>query len=154
MKTLHVLLLALSGLAMSCSSESVSASAAPARPEQWAGSNAEVTTPTTRAIDSAAAWDAAWKQAQRPKPRELNVAREQAVAVFIGERRTGGYSAEVTSAGEKNGRFVIEYRENTPPRDAMVTQALTAPWAIAVIPKTKLPIVFEKLPVPGQRQEK
>jgi hypothetical protein len=52
------------------------------------------------------------------------------VAAFLGERRTGGYSVRFSRAG--NGALRLE--ESTPPKDAMVIQVITAPFAVVAVP--------------------
>lgn len=76
-----------------------------------------------------------------------------AVAVFMGERRTGGYAIEVVSVRAAEGRLVVDYRESAPSPEMMVTQAITAPWAIALIGRTELPVTFQKLSASARRRE-
>jgi hypothetical protein len=52
------------------------------------------------------------------------------VAAFLGERRTGGYSVRFRRAGD--GALRIE--ETRPPKDAIVTQAITTPFSVASVP--------------------
>jgi hypothetical protein len=49
----------------------------------------------------------------------------------------------VVSATIRSEQLVIIYNEGKPPRDAMVSQAFTKPWVVAVVPKTALPVVIE-----------
>ncbi|MGH9880198.1 MAG: protease complex subunit PrcB family protein [Pyrinomonadaceae bacterium] len=61
------------------------------------------------------------------------------VAAFLGQRSTGGFRVEITSGADGSLRIV----EHTPPKDAMVTMALTAPFRIVAIPvKTDQAIVL------------
>ncbi len=52
------------------------------------------------------------------------------VGAFLGTRSTGGYGVQITR--EASGALRIT--ESTPPRDAMTTQALTAPFKIVSVP--------------------
>jgi PrcB C-terminal len=65
-----------------------------------------------------------------PILKEDEFKRIAVVAAFLGERRTGGYGIEMTRAPEGDVRI----REKTPPRDAMLTQALTRPYKIVSVP--------------------
>lgn len=47
------------------------------------------------------------------------------IAAFLGERRTGGYGVSITRAANR-----LLVTEKTPPKGAMVTMALTAPFQI------------------------
>jgi hypothetical protein len=52
---------------------------------------------------------------------------------YWGEKSTGGYSLAVESARLEGDRLTIRLRLEEPPPGAMVTQALTYPYAVAVV---------------------
>jgi len=119
------------------------AGAAPAALEQWSGLRSGVTVTSHRVLRDATAWNAFWQDVEMPAPRAFNPAREQAVAVFIGERRTGGYTVRVESAGPRAGRLVVTYRESRPPRGTLVAQEITSPWALVMVARTELPVEIQ-----------
>lgn len=53
------------------------------------------------------------------------------IAAFLGQRRSGGYSVSITREGGGGGGLRIA--ERTPPKDAMVTMALTAAFQIVSV---------------------
>ncbi len=55
------------------------------------------------------------------------------LAVFWGEKPTGGYTVEVLSARPEGSRVVVRLALEEPPPDALVGQALTYPYAAAVL---------------------
>ena len=55
------------------------------------------------------------------------------LAAYWGEKSTGGYSLAVESARLEGDRVTVRLVLNEPPRDAIVTQALTYPYAVAVV---------------------
>jgi hypothetical protein len=55
------------------------------------------------------------------------------LAAYWGERPTGGYSLAVESARLTGDRVTVRLALKEPPRDAIVTQALTHPYAVAVV---------------------
>ena len=59
--------------------------------------------------------------------------REIVVAIFLGEKPTGGFAVEIVRVGRQNGEFVVDYKEINPASGAMVTQALTQPFHIVRI---------------------
>jgi hypothetical protein len=63
-----------------------------------------------------------------------------AVFISIGERPTGGFKPQIVSASEIDGKYVIVYSEGKPSPDSFVTQALTYPWVIAIVPKSELKV--------------
>ena len=52
------------------------------------------------------------------------------VAAFLGQRNTGGYSVEI----RQTGRTQLNIAEHAPPKDAIVTMALTAPFRVVALP--------------------
>src|SRR5919199_3604763 len=52
---------------------------------------------------------------------------------YWGEKPTGGYSLAVESARIEGDQVTVRLRLKEPPPDAMVTQALTYPYAAAVV---------------------
>ncbi|HEX8138412.1 MAG TPA: protease complex subunit PrcB family protein [Pyrinomonadaceae bacterium] len=65
-----------------------------------------------------------------PILKEDEFKRIAVVAAFLGERRTGGYQVEMTRAPDGD----VRVKETTPPKDAMLTQALTRPYKIVSVP--------------------
>jgi hypothetical protein len=55
------------------------------------------------------------------------------LAVYWGERPTGGYSLAVRSARLEGEGVIVGLALEEPPRGAVVTQALTYPYAVAVV---------------------
>jgi hypothetical protein len=70
--------------------------------------------------------------------------KEMVVAVFLGEKATGGYSVEITKIEETRQKRVltVSIRESKPAPDAMVTQALTQPFHIVKLKKLELATTF------------
>lgn len=55
------------------------------------------------------------------------------LAIFWGEKPTGGYSLEIRSVRAAGDRVKVHLSLKEPPEDAMVTQILTYPYAVAVV---------------------
>lgn len=62
-----------------------------------------------------------------------NVGAGAYVAVFWGEKSTGGYAVEVESARLEEDRVVVELSLRGPPEGAIVAQAFTYPYAVAMV---------------------
>jgi hypothetical protein len=54
------------------------------------------------------------------------------IAAFLGQRRSGGYSVRITR-GSGEQQHLLRISEQTPPKDAMTTMALTAPFQIVSV---------------------
>jgi hypothetical protein len=52
------------------------------------------------------------------------------VAAFLGQRRSGGYGVEI----KQTGRGQLSINEHAPPKGAMTTMALTAPFRVVALP--------------------
>ena len=55
------------------------------------------------------------------------------LAAYWGEKSTGGYSLAVESARLEGDRVTVRLALREPPQDAILTQALTYPYAVAVV---------------------
>jgi len=66
--------------------------------------------------------------AQLPTAAEIDFTRTAVVAAFAGTKNTGGYSVSIKKAADKIRIDVVE-----PPKDAMTTDALTTPFAVALV---------------------
>ena len=55
------------------------------------------------------------------------------LAAFWGKKPTGGYTMKISSARTEGSRIVVQLNLEKPPPDAMVSQALTYPYAAAVL---------------------
>jgi len=91
-------------------------------------------------------WTTLWRHtSDRPLP-PVDFGREMVIAVFVGSRPTAGYSVEVTSVEERDGKTVVSYRELAPARDAMTAQILTSPYHIVAVPMSAGEVSFRKIP--------
>jgi hypothetical protein len=120
--------------------------------QQWSGQNGGGAAPAVRALRTIEEWSVFWKQVEREAPVPPNFTRHMAVVISLGEKRTGGFSAQVIGARHQNGKLVIDYREISPPPGMMVTQALTAPWTAALIPRSDLPVSGQPIPIAKPRE--
>lgn len=71
---------------------------------------------------------------------EVDFDREIAIAVFSGQKPTGGYKLSVSAVQEFPDRIALIATESSPGRDVMVTQAFTSPYQLVKIEKTPKPI--------------
>ncbi len=80
---------------------------------------------------------------EQPIPR-VDFRQEMVVAVFSGEKKSGGYGIEITKIEEKQeeGELIVLFLETQPPPKAMVTQALTQPYHIVKTRRIDLPVKF------------
>ena len=64
------------------------------------------------------------------------------VALFMGERPTGGYAIEITRVERADSGLAVHYRSKGPDQGAMLTQALTQPFHLIKLPRDDGPVRF------------
>ena len=105
-------------------------------PMEWKGSFCPVEKASHRVVETSAAWEALWKELGKPSPA-ADLKKHFAVAVFLGSRPTGGYSAVFEEAADEKGQTVVRYSVRGP--QGMAIQAFTQPYAVRLYPRTGKP---------------
>ena len=101
-------------------------------------------------IRSRAEWEHLWRShssSNLPKQElpTVDFDKESILALFSGEKRTGGYAIEVAKVKEdpQATQLKVFYRETVPPRNGIVTQELTQPFCIIKLAwNADAPVVF------------
>ncbi len=68
--------------------------------------------------------------------------REMVLAVFSGQKNTGGHAVKIEQVIDNGSAVVAIFRMTSPGPDDMVTQALTYPSSVVVVPKRESPVTF------------
>jgi hypothetical protein len=76
-------------------------------------------------------------------PPDVDFKKEMVLAVFMGERYTGGYAVEIKDAVEDKGKLVVTVVERSPGPADIVTQAITNPFHVAVVKRSTLPVQWK-----------
>lgn len=111
---------------------------------QWRGQYEGDPEFSTQVIKTQHGWFRLWRKLGRPIPQVLDETREMAVYISVGRRPTGGFRPEITSAVVREGQFVVAYTDGRPSPEMFVTQALTQPWVVGLVPATSLPVAIEE----------
>jgi hypothetical protein len=94
-------------------------------------------------------WQAHTAITTPPKPLPaVDFEKEMIVAVFGGEKPSGGHGIEILKIEEDSVQREARatFRETKPPAGAMVTGALTQPYHIAKLKKTDFAVTFVSQP--------
>jgi hypothetical protein len=102
------------------------------KPMEWKGQYGGPIDPGTEVAADAAAWTRLWLMVGQDAP-ELDFKKYFAVAVFAGERPTGGYTVEFLDPVPKGADVTVRYRIK-PPSD-FATQAIAQPWKVRAFPR-------------------
>lgn len=85
-------------------------------------------------------WETLWQrhtaaETSPPAPPVVDFNKEIAIAIFLGEKPTGGHAVEIVRVDRKDGELVINYKELNPAPGGMVTQAFTQPFHMVRVAK-------------------
>jgi hypothetical protein len=114
------------------------------------GARSGITSAQERVVRDAEGWRRLWQEHEavapgnRPLPA-VDFSREVCIAIFAGQRPTGGFAVTVEEATESTSGLEVAYRVTGPPPDAMVSQALTSPFQIVAIESLATPVRFRRL---------
>lgn len=111
---------------------------------EWRGSRGGKQTFSVVVARAPLAWSNLWASIGQDPPAEFDADRQIAVALFLGQRRTGGYGITIGSVARRGAFMVVRFEEVRPAPDAMVSQALTSPYLVRMISKTEFPIAIER----------
>lgn len=92
-------------------------------------------------------WVALWDRHTRtrtapPPPPAVDFSREMVVALFMGERPTGGYEIEVTQVERTAAGLTVHHRAKSPDPGDMLTQSLTSPFHLVKLARTDESVTF------------
>ena len=101
---------------------------------EWKGQHGGPIDPGTEVATDASGWTRLWLQLGQDPP-ELDFKKYFAVAVFAGERPTGGYTVEFLEPAAKGPDVTVRYRINDP--TGFSTQAIAQPWKVRAFERVK-----------------
>lgn len=73
---------------------------------------------------------------------KIDFEKETVVALFLGQRSSGGHTIKIKNVSEKGGQIYVEVEKSSPPSGSNATMAITNPYCIAKINSTKK-IIFK-----------
>jgi len=105
------------------------------------GVRSSIREPSQIAIRSQTEWQKLWRQhtstSTAPAPLSpIDFEKEIVAAVFLGEKPTGGYNVEISSAEIADSALTVFVKETFPKPGAIVTQGFTQPFHIVRIETT------------------
>jgi hypothetical protein len=118
--------------------------------KEWKGNHCGYTEPERLVVKTKDQWGEVWGKMHRlrlstPELPVIDFKKEMVIAVFMGERKTGGYEIEIKKIVERENEIIVEVEERGPPPESLQTMALTQPYHLIVIPKSSLPVTFQSI---------
>lgn len=75
---------------------------------------------------------------------KVDFTKQQVVAVFMGQRNTGGHAIKISNVTEKDNKIYVNVEKISPQSGQGVTMAITNPYSIARVNSKKEIIFVEK----------
>ncbi len=93
-------------------------------------------------------WKNLWHEikGRESEPPRVDFVQNAVVAVFQGEKTSGGYSIAVEAVVEKGNCITIMVREREPGPKSLFTTAFSSPWEVVAITRKEKPVCFESVP--------
>lgn len=85
-----------------------------------------------------------------PPLPDVDFSRETVLAVFLGQKPTGGYGAEVRGIVEEDRELFVDLVVSEPAPGAITTQALTSPWVMIRVLRSGYAVAWFRDPTSGQ----
>lgn len=102
------------------------------------GVNAAVTEGKNYRIQSdeqlAALWEMIYGTGSAPAMPAVDFSKEEILAVFSGQKNTGGYDVSIKEVMQKNGMRVVTIVHEAPGDGCSMTDALTSPFELIRVP--------------------
>jgi hypothetical protein len=96
-------------------------------------------------------WQRIWRQtfarkSPMPKLPKVDFSQYIVMALFLGQKRTGGYGLQVRRIDSHPKSMVVHISLISPGKGCASTQALTQPYQIIELPATSKEILFQTTP--------
>jgi hypothetical protein len=104
--------------------------------------------PAQIVITNKTQWAEVWKKHSskqiRAKPApEVDFEKESVLFVALGQKRSGGFSIEITGIDQSGGKTNILVRAQAPKPGGMQLQAITSPFHIVAVPRVTGSVTFK-----------
>lgn len=114
---------------------------------EWAGAQSPRTEFSVVVARSELAWNRLWAELSQSPPVAFDGDNQIAIAVFLGLRRTGGFAVNFGAIEDGPVFYTVNVTEKKPAPEAFVTQALTTPYIIRIVPYSDRPVMFRRADV-------
>ena len=98
----------------------------------------------TRTVEDDETWSTLWRTLSTAPPPPVDFSRSMVVAVFLGPRPSGGYAVEFSETKRLAHSLLVRWRERAPEPGMSPPDGATSPYALKVLPKSDVPVRFEK----------
>ncbi|NNN05257.1 MAG: protease complex subunit PrcB family protein [Elusimicrobia bacterium] len=132
----------LAAASAACAHVRPAAEASVMKTQEWRGMRGGPQEPGTATATDAASWNAVWRRVgQEPPPLDLE--KFVGVAVYLGQRPTGGWHTDI-AAQQRGDDLIVRWKIVKPM--GFVTQVLTTPWDVQTFARPKGKLILEAAP--------
>ena len=89
-----------------------------------------------------------WRHFQRDHrlnwPVNIDFNRNMIIAVLLGTRNSGGYTAKISDVRATDWVVEVTYSEIPPQANQAITPSLTNPYVLSLIPRSQSPVAFSR----------
>lgn len=111
------------------------------------GANGGVCESRNAVVKTESEWAALWKavhaQGEPPAPH-VDFSKQMVIAVFQGERSSGGHSIEVKKMVEEGGQVKVLVEEVAPGKNCLSAMVITCPYHLVVTAKRNGEVSFSR----------
>jgi len=108
--------------------------------QEWKGQMGGPAVRGHQIVTDETVWKGVWRELGKDAPA-LDFATHAAVAVYVGERPTGGFTAVFDEPVARGDDLLVRYR--IPKPAGFATQAFAYPWKVRAFPKPKGRLIVE-----------
>ncbi len=116
--------------------------------KEWKGYHCGYTEAARLVIKTEDRWKEVWGKVhllrlpQQELPK-IDFQKEMVIAVFMGERKSGGYEIEIRKIIKTEKEIAVEVEEEEPSPESLQSMAITQPYHIVVVKSSPLPLRFQ-----------
>jgi phosphopantothenoylcysteine synthetase/decarboxylase len=104
------------------------------------GTYSGIKEPLAQVITNQQDWEALWKRhtsvlVPQPPAAKINFDSEAVVAIYAGEKRTGGYRIVLKNVASEQADLVVTYQLTEPPANSFTLQVLSQPFLLLKVQK-------------------
>lgn len=94
-------------------------------------------------IKSQSEWMPALQKTDAELPALIDFDKDMAIAVFQGEKTSGGYNIEISKIIENNNDIEVLIKETSPGADCITPAVITSPYQIVKLQKSEKEVVYK-----------
>ena len=115
--------------------------------QRFSGQQSGVKKPAQKVIDNLESWKKVWREVHQtvsPKPKlpKVDFEKQVVLAVFMGEKNTGGYRIQIQGMKDTGKKIEVSVKTTSPPQDGFSIQVLTQPYEFLIAEKPAKPVKF------------